>query len=231
LSANQRLRRGFSGDFYYTWSRGMAYYGADAGFGNSADVIQDNYDARGSYGPKVSDLRHRAVIVFTYEVPASTPNRFVRHILGGWAAQGITSLRTGYPLNVTAGVDLARNQRPGPQRPDVVPGVNPYATSPDGLLYLNRAAFDNATPASQVRYGNLGFNALRSPGSFTMDASIHKNFRVREGHTFSFRVEAFNALNHFNPGGPVASVSNPNFGLIQGGSAGRNVQLAAKYRF
>jgi hypothetical protein len=231
LSVNQRLRRGFSTDFYYTWSRGMAYYGADAGFGNSADVVQDNFDARRDYGPKVSDLRHRGVIVLTYQVPTLASNPVLRHVLGGWAVQSITSLRTGFPLNVTAGVDLARNQRPGPQRPDLVAGVNPYATSPDGLVYLTRAAFDNATPAAQVRYGNLGYNALRSPGAFTMDASLHKNFRIREGHTFSFRLEAFNALNHFNPGGPVASVSNPNFGLIQGGSAGRNVQLAAKYRF
>jgi hypothetical protein len=171
------------------------------------------------------------VIVLTYQVPTLASNPVLRHVLGGWAVQSITSLRTGFPLNVTAGVDLARNQRPGPQRPDLVAGVNPYATSPDGLVYLTRAAFDNATPAAQVRYGNLGYNALRSPGAFTMDASLHKNFRIREGHTFSFRLEAFNALNHFNPGGPVASVSNPNFGLIQGGSAGRNVQLAAKYRF
>ena len=104
-------------------------------------------------------------------------------------------------------------------------------SGPNRLLYLNRAAFDNATPLAERRFGNLGFNALRSLGSFNMDASIHKNFRIREGHTFSFRVEAFNATNHFNPGGPVATVSNPNFGLIQSGSAGRNVQLAAKYIF
>jgi hypothetical protein len=64
-----------------------------------------------------------------------------------------------------------------------------------------------------------------------MDASIHKNFRIGERQTFSLRVEAFNALNHFNPGGPVAAVSNPNFGRIVSGSAGRNVQLAAKYIF
>lgn len=231
LSVNQRMRKGFSTDFYYTWSKGMAYYGADAGYGNSADVIQDNYDAAGSYGPKVSDLRHRGVAVFTYQTPSTTGNSFIRHVLGGWALQGIISMRTGYPLNVTAGVDLARNQRPGPQRPDILTAVNPYSTSPDGLVYLNKAAFDIATPLAERRYGNLGFNALRSPGAFNMDASIHKNFRIREGHTFSFRVEGFNALNHFNPGGPVAVVSNPNFGLIQGGGGGRNIQLAAKYLF
>ena len=232
LSVNQRLKRGFSTDFYYTWSRGMAYYGADASFGNSDEGgLQDNYDARGSYGPKVSDLRHRAVIVLTYQIPTFSQTALVRHALGGWSVQGMTSLRTGFPLNVTAGSDLVRNQRPNYQRPDILGGVDPYATSPDGLVYLNRAAFDIVTPAAQRRYGNLGYNALRSPGAITLDASIHKNFRVREGHTFSFRVEAFNALNHFNPGGPVAAVSNPNFGIIQGGSAGRNVQLAAKYIF
>ncbi|MFN7937816.1 MAG: carboxypeptidase regulatory-like domain-containing protein [Bryobacteraceae bacterium] len=231
VSVNQRLKKGFSADFYYTWSHGMGYYGADAGYGNSDEGgIQDNYDARSSYGPKVSDLRHRGVIVFTYQVPTLSSNAVAKHVLGGWAVQGITSLRTGFPLNVLAGVDLVRNQRPNYQRPDVV-SSDVYASSADGLTYLNRAAFDIVTPGAQRRYGNLGYNALRSPGSFNMDASLHKNFRVREGHTFSFRLEAFNALNHFNPGGPVNSVSNPNFGIIQSGSGGRNLQLGAKYIF
>lgn len=172
-----------------------------------------------------------AAAFFPFLAPAFTSTPVAHYILGGWAVQGITSLRTGFPLNVTAGTDLVRNQRPNYQRPDTLAGVSSYATSPDGLVYLNRAAFDIATPGAQRRYGNLGYNALRSPGSFTMDASVHKNFRVRESHTFSFRVEAFNAFNHFNPGGPVASVSNPNFGIIQSGSAGRNLQLAAKYIF
>lgn len=230
LSANQRMKKGFSVDAYYTWSRAMAYSGSDAQFGNSDEGgIQDNYNARGSYGPKVSDLRHRGVIVFTYQVPALASNAFAKHVLGGWTLQGITSLRSGFPFNVTSGVDQVRNQRPNYQRPDVL--GNPYASTSDPLVFLSRAAFDSATPAAQRRYGNLGYNALRAPGNLNLDASIHKNFRIREGHTFSFRVEGFNATNHFNPSAPVSNVSNPLFGTIQGGSAGRNIQIAAKYLF
>jgi hypothetical protein len=41
----------------------------------------------------------------------------------------------------------------------------------------------------------------------------------------------FNAPNHKILSNPNAQVSNPNFGLIQGASGGRNIQLALKYQF
>jgi hypothetical protein len=63
------------------------------------------------------------------------------------------------------------------------------------------------------------------------DAALHKTFAITERHRLTFRFETFNTLNHTVLNNPVSVVTNPNFGLIQGSSAGRNIQLALKYQF
>ncbi len=112
-----------------------------------------------------------------------------------------------------------------------MPGVNPYIENLNTLQWLNPAAFDNKTPATQHRYGNLGFDALRGPSRLKFDFALHKTFHVREKQTLTFRAEAFNILNHTILNLPVKQVSNPTFGQITNGSDGRNVQLALKYMF
>ena len=99
------------------------------------------------------------------------------------------------------------------------------------MTWLNPAAFSNTIPRNQSRYGDLGFNALRAPGSIGLDAALHKTVVIHEQQRITFRLEGFNAANHMNPNAPVNTFSNPNFGQINGGSSGRNIQLALKYAF
>jgi len=119
--------------------------------------------------------------------------------------------------------------RDSADRPDRVPGVNPYGSG--GLQWLNPLAFDINTPAAQHRYGNLGYNALRGPSAFTFDFAVHKTFNITESQTITFRAEAFNVFNHEIFNAPDSNVSSPTFGQLQTGSDGRNVQLALKYHF
>jgi len=187
----------------------------------------------GSMGPKQSDLRHRWVMVHSYAVPQLPLGQsgLWKAIFGGWQLQGIMSIRSGYPVNVTSGIDTYGNGRVSGQRPDLVGGVSPYIKDMSALIWLNPAAFDITAPRQQRRFGNLGYNALRARGTFSYDAALHKRFAVTERHTVTFRFELFNALNHCNFGGPTASVSNPNFGRILSGSEGRIIQFALKYQF
>ena len=49
-----------------------------------------------------------------------------------------------------------------------------------------------------------------------------------------FRFEMFNWLNHFVPGNPVTTLTDPTFGTITGAAANttaRNIQFAMKYSF
>jgi len=91
------------------------------------------------------------------------------------------------------------------QRPDLVPGVDPYLHN-QGWLYLNPAAFAMPKPGT---YGNLGRNALRGPGISQLDLTLSKKFPVSERMNFEFRAECFNVLNS-----PVYQV--PNYATVSG---------------
>jgi hypothetical protein len=233
LALNQRLKRGFVLDGYYTFSKTLTYDSSD-GTQTTDNDVQDPNNIAGSYGPKNGESRHRFVGVGSYAIPLNaygSSSRWARWIAGGWQLQSIVTARSGAPINVLSGRDLYGNGRVTAQRPDRVNGVDAYVQSSDPLLWLNTAAFDVNTPTTQRRFGNLGFNALRGPGAFTMDAALHRTFGWHESQRLIFRLEAFNVLNHVVLANPTNSLANPNFGRILSGSGGRNVQIALKYMF
>jgi hypothetical protein len=237
LSANQRLYHGLGLNFYYTFAKALSYYGADGNLG--ADMsVQDPNNIRGSYGPRNSDIRHLETLVVSYALPTpgfAGTSPLGRGFLGGWNLEGIQVAHSGEPINVFSGLDLVGNQNPNNgDRPDLVPGVNQYIRGQQsslGVGWLNPAAFDNNGPLAAQRFGNLGYNTERGPSALTFDFAVHKTFRIAERHTITFRAEGFNLLNHEVFNLPVNTLSSPTFGLIQGGSDGRNVQFALKYRF
>lgn len=231
VSVNQRLKRGLTADLYYTWAKALSYFGSDANFGTGEGTVQDFSNIAGSYGPKTSDVRHRWVFVHSYQIPTPAAWKKLNFILSGWAAQGIMGWRSGLPVNVTSGLDFVGNRRPAGQRPDYVSGTDPYIVNTNTMTWLNPAAFSNAIPQAQRRFGSLGFNALRGPSAFTYDAAIHKQFNLTERQRLQFRLEMFNALNHVVLSNPDGNRAGPNFGRILNGSGGRNLQLALKYVF
>jgi hypothetical protein len=148
-------------------------------------------------------------------------------------------------------------QSRGIQRPDLVPGVDPYVFTSSGFS-LNPAAFAVPQPGT---YGNLGRDALRGPGFSQFDVTLSKQFRITERSYFELRGDAYNILNHANfanppavlgvslPTGPGASGFQPgqaidrsaagsSFGLLNAtignyvnmGTA-RQLQLAARFVF
>jgi hypothetical protein len=241
LSLNQRLWKGLSFDAYYTYGRSWGYYGPDATL-TTDGTVQDPNDIAGSAGPKVGDVRHRFVNVHSYAVPAPGFARsgLARALLGGWTVQGIVTWRSGLPINVTAGRDLVGNRRVTGQRPDLVPGVDPYVRDTDALVWLSRAAFDVTAPLAEKRFGNLPYNHLRGPSAFTYDFALHKAFEVGPGHRLTLRLEAFNVLNHPQFGQPNGQLGNAAFGTITAagnpqcgtcGTSERQIQMAVKLRF
>jgi hypothetical protein len=73
---------------------------------------------------------------------------------------------------------------------------------------------------------------VRSPGAENGDLSLFKEIplkKMREGSRLEFRLEAFNALNHPQFGGPNASVNSGSFGVVGSQiNSPREVQLGLK---
>ncbi len=234
MSVNQRLWKGLNFDAYYTMASIMGYYVPDDTFTFTGSSLQDPLNIAGSNGPVLGQAKRVFRSVFSYEIPGGRRfhHTLLRGLLSGWTFRAIIKDRSGLPFNVLSGSDFVGNGRPAGQRPDAVAGVDPYNRNPSSLVWLNPAAFSNVDVKAQKRFGNLGFNALWGPTSFSMDSGLHKTFKITEDQKITFRFESFNTLNHQPFSTPVTTLSNVQFGQITGTTGSpRILQLALKYAF
>lgn len=180
------------------------------------------------------DARHRFAFSYLYELPFGRGRRFggemptaLDLIVGGWQLNGLTTISSGTPIDVSLSTDNAGTGGGGADdRPNRVgdPNDGPRTTQ----QWFNTSAFVLG-PAGQ--YGNAGRNIIDAPGILNFDASLFKSFRIVEGHSLQFRAEFFNVANHpqFDP--PNTVFGTANFGRVLSAGDGRQVQLALKYLF
>ena len=98
-------------------------------------------------------------------------------------------------------------------------------------------AFDTSrfvTAATQQLQFNLRtfpsrFSNIRADSENNLDASVIKNFSIRERATVQFRFETFNTLNRPQFGGPNLSPTSSAFGTIQSqANSPRRTQMALR---
>lgn len=183
-------------------------------------------------GPCAADRRHVFNITSVFRTPEFA-NGVANLIASGWTASSVVQVRSGAPVNVVAGSDIALNgftDNAPTQRPNIVPGVDPSG-SRDGLTgWYNPAAF--SVPAVGT-LGDAPFNMLRAPGFWQWDQAITRSFALGAGREIELRAEGINIANHLNPGTPGASLSNTaTFGRITAAAAAPRIwQFAIKYGF
>ena len=253
LQANfkRNLTKGVRFNFNYTWSHAI-----DDVVGFFKDY-QDEFNTRGERASSDQDVRHNFVFDASYEIPSARGwfgDGVPRWIADGWQIATISQFRTGLPVNVTrkggvfGGFTL---------RPNLVPGVDPYAPStalcPQHSVpecQFNAAAF--VSPAETFTPGNTPRNFLRGPGFAQVDVSIMKNTRLWENTSLQLRMDVFNVFNHANfadPSGGLATGDTPNslvptaffgrsvstvgnqLGGLLGFGGPRQIQLSARFNF
>lgn len=225
-----RQTRGLTSDVFYTFSKSLTYGGDDCCTGNNPDVM-DFENVAASRGFANTDIRHQLTWALSYELPGRNlwKGSIANKLVGGWAIQNITRIRSGRPVNITSGSDIRGNGFAGSQRPNYT-GGDIYAADKNPNAWLNRAAF--AAPAAG-QYGNLGRNIARGPAAYQFDVSFLKNTLLWSEHNLQFRAEIFNLPNTPIWDNPVSALNNPNFGRILTGIAAsqRQVQLSLRYQF
>jgi hypothetical protein len=152
-------------------------------------------------------------------------------VLGGWQTNGIWRFDNGQPiaLGLSGGQSLPTY---GGQRPNLVGPL----TRNNGSNWLQQyfANPQNAVVPPPFTVGNAPrlLSTVRVPGTSNAALSLFKEFplgAVREGSHLEFRVEAFNALNHPQFGGPSTTVNTGTFGKITGqANSPRTVQMGLK---
>jgi hypothetical protein len=183
----------------YTFSKSlMEGYGRNEGDGINPNTYQNPRNRAAEKGRVGWDARHVAVMSFIYDLPAPQPlRRGVPGVfLGGWQANGILTLRSGFPFTVTQGNII--NTANSPVRPDrVADGWLEQRTlqewfNPDAFRIVS--CVNSAIPET-CKYGNAGTGILEGPAFKNIDFSLFKSFSLRERAKLQFRAEFFNLFN------------------------------------
>jgi len=247
LSLKRRMSKGLSYALGYTWSHGLANFGDNL---TNQLTPQDSYNYGAEMSNSILDIRSRFVGNFIWDLPFGQGKRYLSgpsaasRWLGGWQFNGIVTLQTGTPYNVTA-----------PNTGLIDPQNNVYAdcignpfsgATTDHNLYtttgflINPAAFAIPAPGT---FGTCAPRKFHGPGIQMVDLSLFKQFKFTERWQLQFRAEFFNAFNHPNFGNPDGNISDGSFGKVSNtlapilgtdsGGPGdpRQVQLALKLYF
>jgi hypothetical protein len=219
------------------------------------DVVPNAYNTSNLWGPAGYDRRHVVVLNGIYELPIFRDrSRLVGKLLGGWTLTAVSQMQTGTPFSIGTGDDFAGvgtgsggqfwivngNPQLDDQKFAVLRTSQPNfwfrIANPDGTPIFTRPA--NGTISTQ-RVRNL----IHGPGFQNHNLGIHKDFSIRESHRLTFRLEAFNWLNHPDWGGPDTNPNNvvlvdgkvdfnrSTFGKISGKGGNRELQVALRYQF
>ncbi len=240
VTYTHRWHSGLDLNLSYTYSKFMDDVQGNSGwaFPGSGTNNLNSYNLSADYSVDASNVPHRFVASYIYELPVGTGKRFgsnwsapLNAVLGGWAWSGILTAESGLPLSIqpaSNNVGFGFNQRP-----NVVAGVNPIPANRSINNWINPDAF--AQPAA-FTFGDAPrfFSNLHGPRYFNWDMGIQKYWKFAETKSVQFRFEMFNALNHpdfFQPDTNLSDVSAGNFGRITAAYQARTAQVAAKFYF
>ena len=216
----QRMAYGLMYSLGYTYAHGLANYRDNL---TAGQLPQNSYDYAAEMGNSVFDIRSRFVGNFVWELPFGRGKRFMNgdnfaaRWLGDWQFNGIVTMQTGTPFNVTADINNVIDGN-NPVYASCIPGADPHAgaTTNHNLytttgVYLNRAAF---TAPSVGTFGTCAPYQFYGPGIQMWDLSLFKEFHFTERFKLQFRTEFFNAFNHPNFGNPNGDISQGGFGKV-----------------
>jgi hypothetical protein len=210
VSLNRQFAHNLTGNINYTWSHCID----DASFASSLEewgqLVTNGYNQRGYDWENCNfDIRSNFSANGLYALPFKG-NRLVE----GWQFGAILGIHSGIPLNIYNSGDIF------PDPPQLgtewnsranysfAPGCHPNhiidKKTPAFVQWFDPSCYEAQAPGY---LGNIKRNSVPGPGTVGADVSVTKNTKITEKVNMQFRCEAFNFINHFNPG--AASPNSP----------------------
>ena len=238
FSLRRRMADGLQFDLNYTYSKSMDV-GSNAerinhfqGSGFASQVL-NSWFPKQLRGPSDFDVTHQINTNWVYQLPFGRGKHFGREMnrwldaaVGGWTVSGLWRWTSGYPFSISSGFGWATNfdeqslavlngkrPRTGTFIHQGQPNVfsNPYTPGdPTSAVYQFRAAL----PGESGQRNNF-----RGPGTFNVDLSVSKGWKITERQSLRASAEAFNLTN------------TPRFdvGTMQLGLAGNSITNQAAF--
>ncbi len=241
IRVQKNMSNGLSFLTTYTLSKNFDLAGGGPGNNLNAGNAgpQDIYSFDGEWGLSYLHSPHRLTNAITYELPVGrgkallgSANYVTNLVLGGWSVNAVTTLQTGFPLQVFMNNNGNGALGTARQRPNAT-GVSPEVGGDFGPRidnWINKAAFSDA-PA--FTFGNVTRTiGMRGPGTANWDVSIFKTAQILENLKVQFRAEALNAMNTPLFRAPNTAFGNAAFGRITSqGNFPRMIQLGMRIFF
>ena len=213
-------------------------------------LIPNTYDPHAICGPSDYDIRQVMTINAVYLIPFQSSNRLLREALADWQLTQAYQFQTGAPFSVATSQDIAGvGPGSGNQLLQVTPGAvlkgnRKFSTSnTDSNQWFNVVNGDGSqiftTPTPGTFTAQMNRNILRGPGQEYYNASLQKHFPILESQQVTFRVDAFDFVNHPNWNSPdstyvdqaLYSSSTPTFGKVTQKNGSRSLQASLRYSF
>jgi len=212
----KRMGKGFEMNANFEWSRQL---------GNTIQIDPGVW----WYGETSSDFPIHVAVTSIYQLPfgknrpfMTHANRVVEAVAGGWKVSGEYQFLSGSPIswgNVNYTGDFS--------------DFNMHPHTSNGPAF-NTAVFDkvSADQPGAWNYRTFPEYLLRTDPVNNFNFSALKDFVIHERYILSFRVDAFNALNHAQLSGPNVSPTSTAFGDITGqANASRKLAGGLHLRF
>ena len=241
----RRLSKGLQFDAIYRWAKSIDTLSFEGpGFVTNQTFPQDQSQER---GPSDYDVRHSFTLTSLYEFPYFR-NRggLTGTLLDGWQINSIVTKHTGFPwtpLTRLPSLITPGGRALSPIRPISYLGGNlndssdDAFTRPEGNFPGGGRPYFNIT--GSVQLPGIGRNSFRGPNYFNIDLSLVKRtylLFIKEGAFLDLRANLFNAFNlrnleNFNFGAAGTIIEDTNFGRSPRGTAGRVIELQARFSF
>lgn len=242
--AERKNRNGLYYQLGWTWAKNLT---DDMSEGDTGSVPQDSYFRGGERGNVPYMGRHRVVGQLLYTLPFGPGKPLLsgmrgvgRALVEGWTISSAVTAQTGGWFNPSfSGYDVSNTNTVGGRPDRIGSGVLP---SSQRTIYrwFDASAFavpgdtngDLKPDVAVGRFGNSGLNILDGPGSFILNAGIHKEITLHERARMLLQFTTTNVVNRVNYSNPSASISSPaTVGRITGAGAARTGEVALRIEF
>ncbi len=193
---------------YYTWSHSLTH-GRDSNTRDQQLTMYGSYDLPFGKGKQF----------------APGVNRVTDLLIGGYQLSGVLSWAGGLPYSLSYNEAQTNVPSSAPNWPSAAGGarmktsLTGFTPSSGGVgtrTYYQPQTTDLLTdPGTGIfvnpgldTIGNVSRNTYFGPSLFNTDLAITKAFTIHENIMANFRMDAFNAFNHINPGNPSGNIES-----------------------
>ncbi|MCL6545578.1 MAG: hypothetical protein K6T61_10145 [Bryobacteraceae bacterium] len=176
------------------------------------------YHPRSMRAASSFDVTHRLTLAAVCDLPSPNRSGFaLRALLSGWRAAASFVAQSGLPFTPELAVNGLNNG--GFWLPNRV-GKGTLPSSQRSVARWFNPSLDPSDPTHAFetpplyQYGNSGYNILRGPRLFNLDAALFRSFRLTAPLSSTLRLELFNLLNRPHFALPERILGLPSSGAI-----------------